>query len=310
MLERSGDDPDLGNAISNITDVYLEGSWLLVSSGRIPVAQLLVFDTRLPQQDLRSWRILELPPHPHIRRYLTFARYKNSSAECPEFLVDPAQRIFGLSTGKGLVFVVLVELLIRYTHSVRTSSCIPWDEWGRDVIIINLRFYTPSLQIFDTKVLALHHPVASLELWGVDVYDLSRSGRRDIRVQRIGEGAGGSCKKVLPTPRWFIPCPEGDGFRKSMSLLGNVVYFLVSPLYVQKWSPYSILRRTGYIALYRREFATHLEIGPNINPGERLKIRLDMRDPQINMLHPFVPIISDKPVVRRIGMSRLQTPRL
>ena len=294
VLERSSNDPGIGNEISHITNIYfLEGSWLLVSSRPRPAPRLLVFDTQLPQQDTRSWQILDLPPVPPLGRHLIFTRRENPFAECPEFLVDPAQRIFALFTTQNLLFIVPVELLVRYTHSVRTSSCIPWDEWGKDVVTVHLRPNTLILDIIDTKVLVLRHPgVGRREMCGVDVYDLSRSGQRDIQVQHIGEGVEEGRRRVLPAPKWFIPCPKGDNIYHSMSLLGNVAYFIVSSnIRSEIVFSYSMLLRAGAIAFHRRGFATRLEIRPDINRGERLKLRLGARYRQTSTLHTHVPVI-------------------
>ena len=223
VLEYSSDDPRIDDAIPHITNMcFLEESWLLVSCCSRPVPRLLVFDTRLPQQDPRSWQILDLPPVPSLGRHLIVTRRENPFAEWPEFLVDPAQRIFALFTTQSLVLLVPAELLIRYAHSVRTGSCIPWDEWGEDVITVHPNPNALALQIFDMKVLVLRRLADPLEVYGVDVYDLGRWGRKDIQIQQVNGGAGGRCRKILPAPKWFIPCHRADKIPQSMSLLGNV----------------------------------------------------------------------------------------
>jgi len=298
VLEHSSDDPGIGDAISNITSMCLEGSWLLVASHPRPVPLLLVFDTQLPQQDSRSWLILDLPPVPPHGRYSIIARRENPFAECPEFLVDPAQRVFALFTTQSLVPVVPVELLIQYARSVRTSSHTPWNEWGKDVIIVYPGSGSLALQIFDTKVLVLRRFSDLMYMHGVDVYDLSRCGQKDIQMQNIDGGAGGRCSRVLPNPKWFIPCNRGDSIHRSMSLLGNVAYFIVSfTMRPKVVLSYSMLHRAGAIASHRKGFAKHLEIGPVTNRGERLELGPSMRDPQISTLHTPVPLISSKPVV-------------
>jgi len=282
VLEHSSHDPGIGNEISHITNIYfLEGSWLLALSRPRPAPRLLVFDTQLPQEDPRSWQILDLPPVPPLGRHLIFTRRENPFAACSEFLVDPAQRIFALFSTQNLLFIVPVELLVRYTHSVRTSSCIPWDEWGKDVVTVHLDPNTLILDLFDTKVLVLHRLVDQREMWGVDVYDLSRSGQRDIQVQQIGEGVDERRRRVLPAPKWFIPCPKGDNIYHTMSLLGNVVYFIVSSTTRSEMVlSYSMLLPAGAIAFHRpRGFATRLDIRPDINRGERPELRLGMRYP-------------------------------
>lgn len=216
------------NAFPKITDIcLLEGSWLLLSHQN-DIPRLVIFNTQLPQQDPQSWLILKLPTDPRFRYYSIITQCENSSAERSRFLVDPAQRILALSFLGGPLLVVPVELLIQYAHTV--SSSVPWDEWGGDVTAMELHPHASNFQIFDTKVLALRQSVNTSEVCGVDVYDLSRSGRRNIQARRVNS------LRVLPIPNWFVPCHKGDEFYHSVSILGNVVYFFVSPLYVQKWS--------------------------------------------------------------------------
>ena len=296
VLERSSDDPGIGDAISNITSICLEGSWLLVASHPRPVPLLLVFDTQLPQQDPRSWLILDLPPVPPHGRHSIITRRENPFAECPEFLVDPAQRVFALFTTQSLVPIVPVELLIWHARSARTSSHIPWNEWGKDVIILYPGSGSLALQIFDTKVLVLRRFSDPMRMHGVDVYDLSRCGQKDIQMQNINGGAGKRCSRVLPVPKWFIPCYVEDGTHGSMSLLGNAAYFIVSSTMRSKVVlSYSMLNRAGAIAFHRRGIAKHLEIGPDTNCNERLELR---------------PSMGQTCFFGRIEMSHLQAPCL
>ena len=246
VLKHSSDDPGVGYTISHITSMcFLEGSWLLVASRPRPVPQLLVFDTQLPQQDPQSWLILDLPQLPPHGRHSILTRRENPFAECPEFLVDPAQRIFALFTTQSLVPVVPVETLIRYAQNVRTSSHIPWNEWGKDVIIIYPNPNALALQIFDTNVLVLRRFADPLEMYGVDAYDLSRWGQKDIQMQKIDGGSGERRSRVLPAPKWFIPCHRRDSVHRSISLLGNVAYFIVSSIIRLKVVLFDVAPRRG-----------------------------------------------------------------
>ena len=122
MLERSSYDPDIGDAISNISAVrFFEESWLVALSRRSSNPHLLVFNTLLPQQDPKSWKILQLPRLPQDMNYIIPAQHGNSSVEFPEFSMDPAERNFIVSTSRGLSLVIPVGLFIRVTSSVRAS---------------------------------------------------------------------------------------------------------------------------------------------------------------------------------------------
>ena len=203
----------------------LEGPWLLALSDPNIDPHLLVFNTMLPQQeDSRSWRILQLP-QPSCGSYYSFpARYGDPLAERPEFSVDPAQQTFVVFSLK-LALVIPVEPFIEQMCSVRANPYLGWEDWGGNVIAMHPHPNTMSLQLVDTKLLAL---INSPEGWGVEAYDLSRSGQKDIQIQRVGEGQYTGCRKLLSTPKYFARC-QLEGPPNSTYFVGNkLVCFCVS----------------------------------------------------------------------------------
>lgn len=236
VLEYLSDDTDIGSAVGRITGVrFLEESWLLAPCYGGPTPQLLVLNTLLPQQDPRSWRILGLPPPPGPSICCSIlTHYEKPLAECPGFSVDPTQRIFAVLSQDNRALVTPTELFVQRMCSARPNPCIPWDEWLEDAIIVELHSDTVTLQLFDTKVLAL---CAFPGGWGVRMYDLSKLGRGDIQVQQAGEGGG--CRRVLSTPKWFARRQIGIGgtIPYGTQLVGNkVVCFSVSLLHLRKFS--------------------------------------------------------------------------
>ena len=246
---------------SSITSAYfLEEYWLLALCHGGPASQLLVFNTLLPRHDPRNLQILGLPPLSGTSDYSIFARYEKPPTELPEFSVDPTQSILVVAALDKEALVIPVELLIRRMYSVRASPCIPWDEWVEDVITINLHPNTNSLQLFDTKVLALCGSPYLPEGWGIRMYDLSKSGQRDIQVRQVSEGAGGEYRRVISTPKWFARCQMRYGAPHDTKLVGNnVICFYVSLLYIQTRLPH--VQR--YIAQDRSSF-THKGSSLNI----------------------------------------------
>ena len=234
VLNHSSDDPDIGSPIPNITTIhFLDGSWLLALSHRSCAPQLLVFNTLLPQQDPRSWRILDFPllfePNPD---YHIFTQYEKPLADCPEFSVDPAQRIFILVYHQARGLAVPVEPFIRQMRCEHDNPWIAWDEWGEEVIAVHLPPDASSIQLYDMKVLALCSSGYSRD-WDVQTYDLSKSGRNDIQVQQVDEGVGAGCRRVLSTPKQLARCEVRDGNSYGAHLIGNQVFcFIVSPAYV------------------------------------------------------------------------------
>ena len=190
------------------------------------VGPVIVFNTLLSQQDPRSWRVFDLPllPDP-LGRYSICTQYEKPQAEFPEFSVDPAQRIFAVFSSPDLVLVFPVGLFMRYMKSVRTDCHVSWNEWGGDAIEVHLHPDTLQLQIFNTKILALRIESLPLRQWGVEMFDLSISGRREI-----GEGVGRGGNRVLSKSKWFVLCPRGDRPSYNTVIVGNDVCFSVSHL--------------------------------------------------------------------------------
>ena len=233
--EYSSADATTGRAISNISTAgFLEGSWLLALCYEGSTPLLLVLNTLLPQQDPRSRRILGLPPLPAPQWY---TQYEKAPTDYPEFSVDPAQRIFVVVPMDNRALTIPMELFLRRMHSVRTSPYIPLEEWMEDVTVVHLHPNAHTIQLFDMKLLALCGSVRYPETWGVQMYDLSKSGRRDVQLQQTSEWAGGGYRRVLSTPKWFAQCQVGDTNPRTTRLVGNkVVYFFVSLPYVQMCS--------------------------------------------------------------------------
>jgi len=217
----------------------LEGSWLLALSYESSIPQLIVFNTLLPQHDPRSWRILDLP---FLARrtddYMILVQH-DALEECPEFSVDPTQKILVVfSRQRRQAFVTPVEPIIQDMCSMYTDPCVPWDGWKGRVITVQLHPDTWYLQLFDKKLVTLCDLTHHLQGWGaeVHVYDLSKSGQRDTRVSQPIEGEdGGYSRRVLSAPKWIAQWNIGDEAPIRATLIGNKLFCIfVSPLHVRK----------------------------------------------------------------------------
>ena len=230
MLEHSSADRRFGDEISGIYKIcLLEGSWLLASLHPDPNPRLLAFNTLLPSGDARSWRILELP---RLRDYECYTIQGGDlpTAGFPEFLVDPTQRIFvlPLSSYRKSALAVPVESFTRAMCSARSSPHVQWEDWGKDVVHINLPPDTLALQLAGTVLLALIGYLSNPEGWGVEVYDFSKSGQKDMELQQVR----GGCRRVLRTSKWSAGC-QIEGALGSTYFMGNkIVCFYVSLLNV------------------------------------------------------------------------------
>lgn len=236
VLEYSSQDSGIGYGIFGISAIHFIGeSWLVALSDHGSDPLLLVFDTLLPQPGPRDWRMLELPRLPPHKFYVVPSRQGNPPEERPEFLVDPAQKNFVVQAHRGAALVIPVELFISVMHPSRAYSCIPWSDWGRFVIKLYLHPETVTVQLVDMKVLVLRNSSPSPEGWRVEVYDLSKSGRKDIQAQNADEERDKEFRRLIYGPRWFSRLQMGAA--TSTFLVGSkVVCLSVSIPYVQiRW---------------------------------------------------------------------------
>ena len=220
VLERSSNDPEIGDVISGVYRLcFLEGPWLLALSHRGSDFRILVFNTPLPQQDPRSLRILELPA---LTRgcYLFLPRYGESLAGCPEFSVDPARRIFAVLLPRWAI-VISVGPFIRGMSSVRASPYLQWGDWGEYAIKTRFHSNSSNPNIFGTKVLVLDSRTRP-KTFLVEIYDLGEDVQR--LIQRSDEGYGG----VLLTPRWTATFQKGEPPKRAYFLGDKLVCFYVS----------------------------------------------------------------------------------
>lgn len=231
VFELSSRDPGIGRELSTISAVhFLEGSLLAALPHRSSDHRLLVFDTLSPRRGLLSWRKLLFPPG-LTRHYSIVLQYESAPTECLEFMVDPVQRKFVVHSHPGSALVIPVELFIQVMHSARADPCMQWDDWGRDVIIVDLHPDSLTLQLADTKLLTLlgSRSRPDLGIRSVEVYDLSKFGQKNIRIKPVYEEEEDGRRRVLSIPTWFNHPQVEDATPSDTFLIGRkVVYFYVS----------------------------------------------------------------------------------
>ena len=108
--------------------------------------ELFVFDTLLPQDHPRHLRRFGLPPkhnQENVHVHLDLNRSLGTVERDGPLLVDPTQVIFIIELSQTArephVFLILrMQDLIQHTCSMRTEAQIPWDEWGRGTVVIEI----------------------------------------------------------------------------------------------------------------------------------------------------------------------------
>lgn len=114
--------------------------------------------------------------------------------------------------------------------SAHTSPRVLWGDWGEGVVTMDLRIGVFDLQLVETKVLTLHSSPPLPGGFTVEMYDLSRSGQKDVRAQRVSEGEVGRTTRRILTPKWSHLFQLGDIASNNIFLVGNkVACFHVRP---------------------------------------------------------------------------------
>jgi len=107
------------------------------------LAELVLFNTLLPQDHPRNLRRFHIPLRYRNRFSIVTDRDGSFGAQDQSFVIDPAQAILvvGVSDSDKPHHVLLVmrtQALITRACSMSSDASIPWDEWGRNVMIMEM----------------------------------------------------------------------------------------------------------------------------------------------------------------------------
>ena len=108
--------------------------------------------------------------------------------------------------------------------------------------------------------------------WGVEMYDFSKSGQKDMQVNGVYEGQDGVSKRSLTASKWFIRCKmvDGEGTPNNTYLVGNkvVCFYVSSGARRGMITPHSTLPSAEQaVTLWRRPIFAHLENRLIVEPG-------------------------------------------
>ena len=156
--------------------------------------EFMLFNTLVSQDDSRSLRRFRVP-----QRYRNWFPSVIIDHEMPlgtlnqnePLIVDPAQAFIVLGLFRGevstLVFIILrTQALIKYSCSVNTDTYIPWEEWGKDAMIIeiptlHLQFYVQGTQMIEAKMRRV--PGGGMEHICLRTFDFSKWGCSTLRSE-------------------------------------------------------------------------------------------------------------------------------
>jgi len=149
--------------------------------------ELIVFNTLLPQGHPRSLRRFLLPQQYNDGCYSALIhvdqdRYLGTPDRDVTLITDPAQAILVIHVSKyqrldQAFHIVRIQTLIEHVCSIRTDVYIPWDEWGRGSVIMEM----PPSDRFSVDVHGIHvvvfkrHRRSSLT-YDIHSFDFGRCG--------------------------------------------------------------------------------------------------------------------------------------
>jgi len=109
------------------------------------LAELVLFNTLLPQGHPRNLRRFHIPLRYRNRfPFIIIDRNRSLGTQDGSFVIDPAQAIlvvdlFDRDEPRHVLLVLRTQALITRVCSMSSDASIPWDEWGRDVMVMEMR---------------------------------------------------------------------------------------------------------------------------------------------------------------------------
>lgn len=168
--------------------------------------QFIVFNTLIPQDRPMSSRRLDLPPqYDSDRSALIYVDQDRSLGKLNRdgpVITDPTQAILVVKLTKlyhgDVLLVVRIQPLIERVCSTGTGANIPWDEWGRDAVIMEnpvLR-YGLDVHVHGTHLVLLEMPYQFVQRGcpRIRTFDFGRRGRS---VLPLLDKSGGAERKAL-----------------------------------------------------------------------------------------------------------------
>jgi len=173
--------------------IFLDEFCVAVILGRSAITELAVFNTLVPQDHPGYLQRLAFPlefrRHKRANVHLDHDRDLGTPSDDEGLLPDPAQAVLVIDLwGDGephVLFVVRTQALVEQVHSVRTDSPVPWDEWGRDAVVIEVQ-NDDSHSIFAF----VHSAQVKIARWSgvlgrydVRTFDFSQRGRSSLPLR-------------------------------------------------------------------------------------------------------------------------------
>ena len=178
----------------NVQVTFLDEFRMVVLPGKPGITRLTVFNTLVPQDNPGNLRQLGLPQRFRdwsVKMTIDHDRFLGRPNRDEPFIADPTQAVlvlgFTKAYGPPVFITVVMQALIGQTHPTSADAPIPWADWGRDAVVVEIPISIRGLQTFvhGTQVaVALTHRA---DVWdwpghyyGVQTFDFSRWGRSSL----------------------------------------------------------------------------------------------------------------------------------
>ena len=235
--------------ILNAQIIFLDEFRMAIVPCELSTAGLLIFDTQVPQGQPGYFRRLEFPADLHYRPiYIHVDHDQNLGAPNREdaLIPDPSQTVLVMELGSALeprdLLVVRTQVLIDQVFSVNMDSRVPWGEWSRDAVVIEVQMYGYALFTFvhGAQVMTVQ------KLWNrvgehcheVRTFDF---GRRSTLPTRRGIGI--TKRRVLFEDGARSKFESGQGLNlwtELQPLSDGSLFYLVSRLFSFRWKRHEL----------------------------------------------------------------------
>ena len=220
----------------NCQIAFLDEFRVVVSLCRFPLTpEISVLNTLLPQDHPRHMRRFRLPQKygqrgAHVR--LDRDRSLGTVDRDGPLIVDPTQAILTIyltSTNRQPHTLVILRMqpLIEHTCSMRTDVQIPWEDWGRDAVVVEVPIDCSSLTtaVHGARVLAIHHTRRGPEeCHRIYIFDFSR--RASSALPLSGNEVGGTERRVAFKAGRSCVLERGEGMNAwGLQSLGDSIVF-------------------------------------------------------------------------------------
>jgi len=180
--------------------VFLDEFRMILLPDWSAVTELIVFNTLIPQGRPENLRRLGVPRrfhHQFAKILVDNDRPLGAPNRNEPLIADPAQAVLVLEIISDLnphtFLVVRMQALVERTRLTSVDSCVPWDEWGADAVVMEVPMRSgPEILIHGAQVAAVWERAYD---WGIQTFDFSRRGCNSLPPW--ADGGSGTERSVL-----------------------------------------------------------------------------------------------------------------